>query len=85
MYIWWYSASCAREIGVDVQLAGLVVGKEAIVFTREIFGVDHAVLHHEAAPFVVAVGGDEGVVEVEESEISHGGLFYLKRVKRLPF
>lgn len=63
------------EIGMDVELATLVVGIEAIDVTQIAFGIDDAELHDEAAPFVVAVGRDERVIEVEECKVRHGAHF----------
>ncbi|MCY1537503.1 hypothetical protein D9M68_729990 [compost metagenome] len=62
---------------LDVQRARLVVVVELVVLLPVNFLVDDAQADQEAAPFVVAVGRDQGVVEVKECQI-HGARFYLK-------
>ena len=55
-----------REKRVDVECASLVVAIETIVFELLMSLVDGADAGQEAAPFVVAVDGQQGVVEVEK-------------------
>jgi hypothetical protein len=50
---------------VNVQFAGLVLVVEALVFTFVEGAIDDAVLGKKAAPEVVAVAANQGVVEVE--------------------
>ena len=54
------------EKRADVQRAGLVIAIEAVVLELLMGLVDGADAGQEAAPFVVAVDGQQGVVEVEE-------------------
>ena len=63
--------------GVDIQRAGLVVGIELIVLALLFGFIHHAAPDEETSPLVVAVGGDEGVIEVKEGQI-HGRRFYPK-------
>ena len=70
----------ARERGeleveelADIERAGLVLREEFVVLRLVDATVEHALLDQELRPLVVAVAGEEGVVEVEENEI-HGAL-----------
>ena len=65
--------------GLDIQRAGFVVGIELVVLALVFGRVHHAATDEETPPLVVAVGGDEGVIEVEEGQI-HGARFYPKRL-----
>ena len=58
---------------VDVERAGLVLLVELAVLRLVDVAVEHALLDQELRPLVVAVAGEQGVVEVEENEI-HGAL-----------
>ncbi|MNT10300.1 hypothetical protein D3C72_1451230 [compost metagenome] len=62
---------------LDIQGARLVLPIELVVLATIGFLVDNAHADQEAAPFVVAVGGDQGVVEVKQCQI-HGRRFYIK-------
>ena len=55
-------------VGHHVELAGAVVGVEGIVACTVFDGIDAAGLAEEFAPAVVAVAGQQGVVEVEEGK-----------------
>jgi hypothetical protein len=59
------------EVGVDIELAALVVGIEAIVLCREAVRVHEPVAAQELPPAMIAVTGDERVVEIENGE-GHG-------------
>jgi hypothetical protein len=59
------------QIGVDIQLAAPVVRVETLVGGPIHLGVHLAHSDQELAPGVVAVTGDQGVVEVEQGEL-HG-------------
>ena len=53
----------------DVEAAGEVVGVVAFVLAQEGLGVHLAELGEELAPEVIAVAGDEGVVEIEDGKL----------------
>ena len=55
-------------VGHHIELAGAVVGVEGIVACTVFDGIDAAGLAEEFAPAVVAVAGQQGVVEVEEGK-----------------
>ena len=69
-----------RELEVeeraDIERAGLVLCEELVVLRFVDVTVEDALLDQELRPLVVAVAGEEGVVEVEENEI-HGRGFTL--------
>lgn len=54
---------------MDIQCVGFVVGIELIVFVLVFSFVYYVVVDEEVFLFVVVVGGDEGVIEVEEGQI----------------
>src|SRR5690606_37558040 len=53
----------------DVERSRLVLTVEAFVLAREAFRIDLAGGNQEARPLVVAVDGQQRVVEIEEGEI----------------
>lgn len=58
-------------VGKDVELAGHVVGIEGVVARLVFGGVDQAALAQPFAPAMVAVAGEQGVVEIEKGQ-THG-------------
>lgn len=54
---------------MDVELAGLVLLVETAVLLLVFGGVDHRGVDQEPAPEVVAVAGEQGVVEVEQGQV----------------
>ncbi len=62
------------QVGVHVQPARLVVGVELLVAVGEVVAVHQAPLTHEAAPKVIAVTANQGVVQVENRQCHDRGL-----------
>ena len=54
---------------VNVERARLVLRVERIVFGGMDLGVEHSLADQELRPFIITVTGQQGVVEVEQSEI----------------
>jgi len=52
----------------DVQLPGLVFLVEALVLPFVVFAVHHPPFGQETAPEIVAVAGEQGVVEIEDGQ-----------------
>ena len=56
------------EKGMNVEPAGFVIGEEACISALVAFGVDHAGFDQKLRPTVIAVTGDQGVVQIEERQ-----------------
>ena len=57
------------EEGGDVEGAGLVVAIETVVLALLVGVVDRADAREKATPFIVAVDGEQGVVEIEKCQV----------------
>lgn len=57
----------AKELK-DIQLAGFVLIVKALVFPFVVFGIDNVVLDKKAAPQVVTVAPEQGVIQVKDCQ-----------------
>ena len=60
--------------GLDVERARLIVAVEAVVLALLVGGIDRTDSRQKAPPFVIAVDGQQRVVEVEQSQVHWIGI-----------